>query len=98
MTIPILMPAFSATMTEGKIVRWLKREGDPVKRGEVIAEVETDKAILDIEATADGTLGKILAEQAGALVAVNQPIAILVGAGDRAGADPTAPTAKGGRE
>ncbi len=98
MTIPILMPAFSATMTEGKIVRWLKREGDPVKRGEVIAEVETDKAILDIEATADGTLGKILAEQAGALVAVNQPIAILFGAGDRAGAHPTAPTAKGGRE
>lgn len=72
----ILMPAFSPTMTQGRMVKWLKREGDPVKRGEVIAEVETDKAILEIEATEDGVLGKIIADD-GACVEVGQPIAIV---------------------
>lgn len=84
MPISILMPAFSATMTEGKVVKWLKKEGDPVKRGEVIAEVETDKAVMEIEATGEGTLGKILVPEDGASVAVNQPIAILFDARDLA--------------
>lgn len=80
--IPILMPALSPTMTEGKVVKWLKRKGDPVRRGEVIAEVETDKAILEIEATEDGTLGEIIAQEGGASVVVDQPIAILLDARD----------------
>lgn len=72
-------------MREGKVVRWLKQEGDRVKRGEVIAEVETDKAILEIEATGEGTLGKIIAPAGGACVEVDQPIAILFDARDLAG-------------
>lgn len=80
----ILMPAFSPTMTQGKVVQWLKREGDPVRRGEVIAQIETDKAILEIEATEDGMLRKIVAAD-GACVEVGQPIAIL---GDLQRSDP----------
>lgn len=90
MSIAILMPALSPTMTEGKVVKWLKREGDPVRRGEAIAEVETDKAILEIEATAEGVLGKIIAEEGGACVEVNQPIAILLDARDVAAMASTA--------
>ncbi|MGH8226340.1 MAG: 2-oxo acid dehydrogenase subunit E2 [Steroidobacteraceae bacterium] len=82
MPVPILMPALSPTMTEGKVVKWLKREGDPVRRGEVIAEVETDKAILEVEATEEGLLGEIIAQAGGAPVEVDQPIAILLGARD----------------
>jgi pyruvate dehydrogenase E2 component (dihydrolipoamide acetyltransferase) len=82
MPIAILMPALSPTMTEGKVVKWLKQEGDPVKRGEVIAEVETDKAILEIEATEEGTLGKLIAKEGGACVEVDHPIAILFDARD----------------
>lgn len=82
-------------MTEGTVVKWLKREGDAVKRGEVIAEVETDKAILEIEATEEGTLGKIIAQEGGACVAVNQPIAVLFEARAAAGMAASATSADG---
>lgn len=76
MPTPILMPAFSATMTQGKIVRWLKRQGDSVRRGEVVAEIESDKAIVEIEATEDGVLATIVAGD-GASVGIGQPIAFV---------------------
>ena len=60
MPIKILMPALSPTMTEGKLAKWLKKEGDDVKAGDVIAEIETDKATMEVEAVDEGTLGKIL--------------------------------------
>ncbi|MDA8231747.1 MAG: pyruvate dehydrogenase complex E1 component subunit beta [Magnetospirillum sp.] len=78
----ILMPALSPTMTEGKLARWLKKEGDPVKSGEVLAEIETDKATMEMEAVDEGTLGKILVESGTEGVRVNTPIAILLGEGE----------------
>ena len=80
----ILMPALSPTMTEGTLARWLKREGDAVKAGDVIAEIETDKATMEVEAVDEGVLGKILVPDGTANVAVNAPIAILVEAGEAA--------------
>ena len=71
----ILMPALSPTMTEGKLARWLKKEGDKVKAGDVIAEIETDKATMEVEAVDEGTLGKILVAEGTEGVAVNTPIA-----------------------
>ncbi len=73
----ILMPALSPTMTEGKLARWLKAEGDTVKAGDVIAEIETDKATMEVEAVDEGTLSKILVPEGTDGVAVNTPIAEL---------------------
>jgi pyruvate dehydrogenase E2 component (dihydrolipoamide acetyltransferase) len=78
----ILMPALSPTMTEGTLARWLKNEGDAVKAGDVIAEIETDKATMEVEAVDEGILGKILVQGGTEGVAVNAPIAILVDEGE----------------
>ena len=91
----ILMPALSPTMTEGTLARWLKKEGDPVKSGDVIAEIETDKATMEVEAVDEGVLGKILVGDGTQNVAVNAPIGILLGDGEDAGAAPApAPAAR----
>jgi pyruvate dehydrogenase E2 component (dihydrolipoamide acetyltransferase) len=82
MAINILMPALSPTMTEGTLARWLKKEGDTVTAGDVIAEIETDKATMEVEAVDEGVLGKILVPDGTAGVAVNAPIAILVESGE----------------
>ena len=75
----ILMPALSPTMTEGKLARWLKKQGDTIKAGEVIAEIETDKATMEVEAVDEGTLTSILVPEGTEAVAVNTPIAELNG-------------------
>ncbi|HTI02701.1 MAG TPA: pyruvate dehydrogenase complex dihydrolipoamide acetyltransferase [Acidisoma sp.] len=94
MAINILMPALSPTMTEGTLARWLKKEGEAVKAGDVIAEIETDKATMEVEAVDEGILGKILVADGTEAVKVNAPIAILVQEGekvpDSAGAAPAA--------
>ena len=77
----ILMPALSPTMTEGKLARWLKKQGDTIKAGEVIAEIETDKATMEVEAVDEGTLTSILVPEGTEAVAVNTPIAELNGGG-----------------
>ena len=88
----ILMPALSPTMTEGTLSRWLKKEGEAVRAGDVIAEIETDKATMEVEAVDEGVLGKILVADGTQGVKVNEPIAILVNEGE---AVPTAaPAAK----
>ncbi len=79
----ILMPALSPTMTEGNLAKWHKREGDVVKAGEVIAEIETDKATMEVEAVDEGILGKILVAAGSQNVAVNTPIATLLGEGEK---------------
>jgi pyruvate dehydrogenase E2 component (dihydrolipoamide acetyltransferase) len=78
----ILMPALSPTMTEGKLAKWLKNEGDEVKAGDVIAEIETDKATMEVEAVDEGRLQKILVPAGTDAVQVNAPIAILLGEGE----------------
>jgi pyruvate dehydrogenase E2 component (dihydrolipoamide acetyltransferase) len=78
----ILMPALSPTMTEGTLARWLKNEGDTVKAGDIIAEIETDKATMEVEAVDEGVLGKILVQGGTAGVKVNDPIAVLVEPGE----------------
>ena len=78
----ILMPALSPTMTEGTLARWLKHEGDVVKAGDVLAEIETDKATMEVEAVDEGVLGKILVADGTAGVKVNEPIAVLVEDGE----------------
>jgi pyruvate dehydrogenase E2 component (dihydrolipoamide acetyltransferase) len=78
----ILMPALSPTMTEGTLARWLKKEGEQVKAGDVIAEIETDKATMEVEAVDEGVLGKILVADGTAGVKVNEPIAVLVEEGE----------------
>jgi pyruvate dehydrogenase E2 component (dihydrolipoamide acetyltransferase) len=86
MPINILMPALSPTMTEGTLTRWLKQEGDKVKSGQVIAEIETDKATMEVEAVDEGTLVKLLIAAGTTGVAVNAPIAILLEDGEDASA------------
>src|ERR1700709_809752 len=78
----ILMPALSPTMTEGTLSRGLKKEGETIKAGDVIAEIETDKATMEVEAVDEGVLGKILVQDGTANVKVHAPIAVLVGAGE----------------
>src|ERR1700742_4068252 len=78
----ILMPALSPTMTEGTLSRWLKKEGEQIRAGDVIAEIETDKATMEVEAVDEGVLGKILVNDGTEGVKVNQPIAVLVGEGE----------------
>ena len=82
MPISILMPALSPTMTEGTLAKWLKKEGDAVKSGEAIAEIETDKATMEMEVADDGVLGKILVPAGTAGVKVNAPIALLLEEGE----------------
>lgn len=82
MPIPILMPALSPTMVEGNLVRWLKNEGDSIRSGEVIAEIETDKATMEIEASDDGILGKILVPAGTENVKVREHIALLLEKGE----------------
>ena len=78
----ILMPALSPTMEKGNLAKWLKKEGDAIKSGDVIAEIETDKATMEVEAADEGTLGKILVPEGTADVAVNTPIAVILGEGE----------------
>lgn len=73
----VILPKFGATMTEGKISHWLKREGDKVEKGEILLEVETDKAIIEVESPVYGVLEKILVEN-GIVVPVGQTIGIIV--------------------
>ncbi|MGA9865528.1 MAG: biotin/lipoyl-containing protein, partial [Acetobacteraceae bacterium] len=87
----ILMPALSPTMTEGTLSRWLKKEGDPVRSGDVIAEIETDKATMEVEAVDEGVLGKILVADGTEGVKVNAPIGVLVQPGESASAAPATP-------
>jgi pyruvate dehydrogenase E2 component (dihydrolipoamide acetyltransferase) len=82
MPVPILMPALSPTMTEGNLARWLKAEGDSVSPGDVIAEIETDKATMEVEAVDEGVLAKILVAEGTEEIAVNTPIAILLEEGE----------------
>src|SRR5438874_45193 len=82
MPIQVLMPALSPTMEKGNLAKWLKNEGDKVKAGDVIAEIETDKATMEVEAVDEGTLGKILVPEGTADVAVNTPIAVILGEGE----------------
>jgi pyruvate dehydrogenase E2 component (dihydrolipoamide acetyltransferase) len=82
----ILMPALSPTMTEGKLAKWLKKEGDKVSPGDPIAEIETDKATMEVEAVDEGTLGKILVAEGSENVPVNSPIALLLEEGEDASA------------
>src|SRR5690606_22235113 len=89
----ILMPALSPTMETGTLAKWLKKEGDAIRPGDVIAEIETDKATREVEAVAEGTLGRILVAEGTQDVPVNEPIAVLLGEGEEAG-DAPAPAAK----
>src|SRR5204862_6415580 len=103
MPINILMPALSPTMEKGNLAKWLKKEGDQVKSGDVIAEIETDKATMEVEAVDEGTLARILVPEGTQDVPVNDVIAVLAGEGEdpkSAGAapqqqKPTAQTAAG---
>src|SRR5579883_1354831 len=80
----VLMPALSPTMEEGKLTKWLKKEGDKVRSGDVLAEIETDKATMEIEAAEDGTLAKILVPDGTDNIAVNTPIAVIAEEGEAA--------------
>ena len=84
MPIQVLMPALSPTMEKGNLSKWLKKEGETIKSGDVIAEIETDKATMEVEATDEGTLGKILIPEGTADVAVNTPIATILADGESA--------------
>ena len=95
MPINILMPALSPTMEKGNLAKWLKKEGEKVKPGDVIAEIETDKATMEVEAVDEGTLAKIVVPEGTADVPVNQLIAVLAGEGEDAqGRRPPAPAAR----
>ena len=99
MPINILMPALSPTMTEGTLAKWLKQEGDDVASGDALAEIETDKATMEVEAVDEGKMGKILVAEGTEGVAVNSVIAVLLAEGedasalDAAAAPPPAPAA-----
>ena len=86
------MPALSPTMEKGNLAKWLKKEGDQIRSGDVIAEIETDKATMEVEATDDGTLGQILVPEGTADVAVNTPIAVILGEGEDKFASKSKPT------
>ena len=91
MATEILMPALSPTMEEGTLAKWLKKEGDAVKSGDIIAEIETDKATMEFEAVDEGILGKILIAEGTQGVKVNTPIAVLIEEGESADAVASAP-------
>src|SRR5215510_5483600 len=86
MATQVLMPALSPTMTEGKIARWIKSEGEAVRAGDVLAEIETDKATMEVEAVDEGVLAKIVIPEGTDHVAVNTPIAVIAGNGEDIGA------------
>src|SRR5215470_4358449 len=86
MPIQVLMPALSPTMEKGNLAKWHKKEGDAVHSGDVVAEIETDKATMEVEAVDEGTLGKILVPEGTNDVAVNTPIAMILGDGEDASA------------
>ncbi len=86
MPIEILMPALSPTMTEGNLAKWLKKEGDEVHSGDVLAEIETDKATMEVEAVDDGKIGRILVPEGAQGIKVNEPIALLLGEDEDASA------------
>jgi pyruvate/2-oxoglutarate dehydrogenase complex dihydrolipoamide acyltransferase (E2) component len=88
MATQILMPALSPTMEEGTLAKWLVKEGDTVKSGQIMAEIETDKATMEFEAVDEGIVGKILVAEGTAGVKVNTPIAVLVEEGESADAAP----------
>ena len=94
MAIEILMPALSPTMEEGTLAKWLVKEGDVVKSGQVMAEIETDKATMEFEAVDEGIIGRILVAEGTAGVKVNAPIAVLLEEGESADAAPVAVKAK----
>ncbi|RAU22422.1 pyruvate dehydrogenase complex dihydrolipoamide acetyltransferase [Paramagnetospirillum kuznetsovii] len=104
MPVQILMPALSPTMTEGNLAKWLKNEGDAVKSGDIICEIETDKATMEFEAVDEGIMGKILVPGGTSGVKVNQPIAVLLLDGEDASAiltpspTPTLPLPQGAKE
>jgi pyruvate dehydrogenase E1 component beta subunit len=93
MPIQVLMPALSPTMEKGNLAKWLKKEGETIKSGDVIAEIETDKATMEVEATDEGTLGKILIAEGTNDVAVNTPIATILADGESAADLDKAPAA-----
>jgi len=95
MPIQVLMPALSPTMEKGNLARWVKKEGEPVKAGDVIAEIETDKATMEVEAVDEGTLGQILVPEGTEDVAVNTPIATILAEGEEAGAPAEAKPSQG---
>src|SRR6201998_4748008 len=97
MPIQVLMPALSPTMEKGNLAKWLKKEGETIKSGDVIAEIETDKATMEVEATDEGKLGKILIPEGTADVAVNTPIATILADGESA-ADLVKAPAPAGKE
>ena len=92
MPINVLMPALSPTMEKGNLAKWLKKEGDPIKSGDVLAEIETDKATMEVEAVDEGVLAKIIVPEGTADVPVNDLIALIAGEGE----DPGSVQAPGG--
>src|ERR1700733_7460655 len=82
MPINILMPALSPTMEKGNLAKWLKKEGDKVKAGDILAEIETDKATMEYEAVDEGVIAKLLVREGTPHTAVNQPIAVLAAEGE----------------
>src|SRR6185437_48531 len=98
MSTEILMPALSPTMEEGKLARWLVKEGDTVKSGDILAEIETDKATMEFEAVDEGRIGKILVPEGSEGVKVNAPIATLLADGEDASAAPAPKKAKAAPE
>jgi pyruvate dehydrogenase E2 component (dihydrolipoamide acetyltransferase) len=94
MPVNVLMPALSPTMERGKLAKWLKKEGDKVKSGDILAEIETDKATMEVEAVDEGTIGKLLIAAGTDDVAVNTPIAVILGDGEKPGDAPAAPAPK----
>src|SRR5215211_3185579 len=82
MPTPVLMPALSPTMEKGNLAKWIKKAGDAVKSGDVIAEIETDKATMEVEAVDEGTLSQILIPEGTENVKVNTPIAVIAGEGE----------------
>ena len=91
MPIELKMPALSPTMEEGTLAKWLVKEGDEVKSGDILAEIETDKATMEFEAVDEGRVGKILVPEGTEGVKVNQPIAVLLAEGEDASAAPSQP-------
>ena len=94
MPVNVLMPALSPTMEKGKLAKWLKKEGDAVKSGDVLAEIETDKATMEVEAVDEGTVGKLLVPAGTEDVLVNTPIAVILGEGEKMGDAPAATAPK----
>src|SRR5437667_5325353 len=95
MATEVLMPALSPTMTEGKIARWVKSEGEAVRAGDVLAEIETDKATMEVEAIDEGVLARIVIPEGTEHVAVNTPIAVITANGEEVRpAEKTAPPRK----